>query len=99
MSGIKETKLLAEIDPEMFELIQQEYNRQTGGLELIASEVCLHRSGSASAPRWAARGWALTIARAAAAAELHVDGRDGVPRQLPHEQVLGRCASPNSRRR
>ena len=39
MSGIKETKPLAEIDPEMFELIQQEYNRQTGGLELIASEV------------------------------------------------------------
>ena len=41
MSGIKETKPLAEIDPEMFELIQQEYNRQTGGLELIASEVRL----------------------------------------------------------
>ena len=38
MSGIKETKLV-EIDREMHELIQQEYNRQTGGLELIASEV------------------------------------------------------------
>ena len=39
MSGIKENKSLVEIDREMHELIQQEYNRQTGGLELIASEV------------------------------------------------------------
>ena len=39
MSGIKETKPLSEIDPEMFALMQNEYKRQTGGLELIASEV------------------------------------------------------------
>ena len=39
MSGIKETKPLSEIDPEMFKLMQQEYDRQIGGLELIASEV------------------------------------------------------------
>ena len=41
MSGIKETKPLSEIDPEMFALMQNEYKRQTGGLELIASEVRL----------------------------------------------------------
>ena len=39
MSGIKETKPLSEIDPEMFKLMQSEYDRQIGGLELIASEV------------------------------------------------------------
>ena len=39
MSGIKETKPLSEIDPEMFKLMQEEYDRQIGGLELIASEV------------------------------------------------------------
>ena len=69
MSGIKETKPLSEIDPEMFKLMQQEYDRQIGGLELIASEVsdfraalnrcpgdrCLLRTGCS--PRF----WALRL--------------------------------------
>jgi glycine/serine hydroxymethyltransferase len=34
---------LAESDPEIAELIQDEDERQVSGLELIASEVCIHQ--------------------------------------------------------
>lgn len=37
-SELRESKPLSEIDPEMHTLMWQEYERQTGGLELIASE-------------------------------------------------------------
>jgi hypothetical protein len=89
MSGIKETKPLSEIDPEMFKLMQSEYDRQIGGLELIASEVSSYREGTGvptkSAPR---RVPPAALTPRLARAELHLHRRHGVPGQLLHKQVL-----------
>lgn len=39
---VKSFSSLKQIDPEVYEIIKAEQNRQTHGLELIASEVCPH---------------------------------------------------------
>jgi len=61
-SAATSPKPLSEVDPEVFGLINDEYERQKYGIELIASEVALPRLPNFLAPR-IRRKWRISFPR------------------------------------